>query len=285
MSFFFSLTHTFHVCPFLSFFLSFFPYCFHTPEELYLEQNEFTGTIPNEVGKIRAVRDLFLGTNKLEGKIPDIIGTLTNLRALGLDENFLTGTIPNLWDLKKLREFLNHDVVVVAEGGGIIVVVVVQSFCLPCTYQSFSLSLFCPFATVILYLDSNELTGTIPRDVRHLTDKVDFRLRKNNLNGTIPETIHQMSHLELFYVDDNELTGTIPELWDLMLRVQEIQLYKNKLSGNLPDSIRELKDLSEYGMGHNPCCSYWCFSLYYSSLTRSLSLSLSVSLFLFNVQN
>ena len=189
-----------------------------------------------------------MGTNKLEGKIPDIIGTLTNLRALGLDENFLTGTIPNLWDLKKLREFLNYDVVAVAEGGGVIVVVVVQSFCLPCTYQSFSLSLFYPFATVILYLDSNELTGTIPRDVRHLTDMMDFRLRKNSLNGTIPETIHQMSHLELFYVDDNELTGTIPELWDLMLRVQEIQLYKNKLSGNLPDSIHELKDLSEYGM-------------------------------------
>lgn len=66
------------------------------------------GTIPSELSRLGLLRDLFLGTNKLEGSIPKEIGQLTELRALGLDENFLTGKIPNIWNLKKLREFLQE---------------------------------------------------------------------------------------------------------------------------------------------------------------------------------
>jgi Leucine-rich repeat (LRR) protein len=74
--------------------------------EIYLEENELTGTLSAEFGMLHGLKEFFVGTNRLTGTIPAELNQLTGLRALGLDENFFTGTIPFLFDLKELRKSL-----------------------------------------------------------------------------------------------------------------------------------------------------------------------------------
>ncbi|PQQ21779.1 receptor-like protein 12 [Prunus yedoensis var. nudiflora] len=61
---------------------------------LNLSSNALTGTIPSSVGKLRQLESLDLSKNKLGGKIPAEIGGLTFLSFLDLSYNQLVGKIP-----------------------------------------------------------------------------------------------------------------------------------------------------------------------------------------------
>ncbi|KAL1321630.1 hypothetical protein AAHE18_14G141000 [Arachis hypogaea] len=65
---------------------------------LSLSQNEFNGTIPLELGNLKALRDLDLGDNLLDGTIPASLGQLMFLENLNLSHNNLSGVIPSSFD-------------------------------------------------------------------------------------------------------------------------------------------------------------------------------------------
>ena len=48
-----------------------------------------------------------------------------------------------------------------------------------------------------LYLDSNEISGKIPKQVGSLTSLVDLRLRANKLTGTIPTELGALVNLQV----------------------------------------------------------------------------------------
>ena len=59
-----------------------------------LENNQFTGVIPSEIGTFTNLYSLGLNGNQFTGEIPWEIGNLTNLSHLHLGHNLLTGVIP-----------------------------------------------------------------------------------------------------------------------------------------------------------------------------------------------
>ncbi|XP_073259767.1 receptor-like protein 9DC3 [Populus alba] len=61
---------------------------------LDLSNNSFTGEIPKEIGKLKALQQLNLSHNSLTGHIQSSLGMLTNLESLDLSSNLLTGRIP-----------------------------------------------------------------------------------------------------------------------------------------------------------------------------------------------
>ena len=63
-------------------------------EKLYLDNNELTGLIPSELGKLSNLDYLSLYRNQLTGTIPTELGDLPNLKVLYLADNELTGCIP-----------------------------------------------------------------------------------------------------------------------------------------------------------------------------------------------
>jgi hypothetical protein len=73
---------------------------------------EFTGSIPPEIGCLTNLTSLFLGGNQLTGEIPSEIWELTNLTLLNLGHNQLTGEIPveigNLTNLTGLALYSNQ---------------------------------------------------------------------------------------------------------------------------------------------------------------------------------
>jgi len=64
-----------------------------TSLELY--DNEQTGSIPPEIGKLTNLTILNLSDNQLTGSIPPEIGNLTKLEYLFLNDNQLIGSIPS----------------------------------------------------------------------------------------------------------------------------------------------------------------------------------------------
>ncbi|XBI02722.1 hypothetical protein VPH35_131232 [Triticum aestivum] len=65
------------------------------PSKLCLDNNNFTGAIPPEIGQLKMLDILNLSSNSLTGEIPQEICNLTNLQMLDLSNNQLTGAIPS----------------------------------------------------------------------------------------------------------------------------------------------------------------------------------------------
>jgi hypothetical protein len=70
---------------------------------LVLNNNQLTGSIPPDLGKLKNLTILDLGTNLLTGPIPPELGSLSSLATLYLTNNMLSGSIPQeLSNLKNL---------------------------------------------------------------------------------------------------------------------------------------------------------------------------------------
>jgi Leucine-rich repeat (LRR) protein len=59
-----------------------------------LRDNNLVGTIPAEIGNLKAMKFLNMASNQLSGTIPIEIGELENLQAIDISDNQLTGNIP-----------------------------------------------------------------------------------------------------------------------------------------------------------------------------------------------
>ncbi|CAN6206845.1 unnamed protein product [Urochloa humidicola] len=76
------------------------------PILLNLGNNDFTGSIPPEIGQLKMLDVLNFSSNNLSGEIPWQISNLTSLQVLDLSNNQLTGEIPStLSDLHFLSIF------------------------------------------------------------------------------------------------------------------------------------------------------------------------------------
>lgn len=75
---------------------------------LNISSCEFSGRIPNQLGKLKNLRYLYLRYNdKLKGQIPHELGNLSQLKYLNIEGNHLVGAIPcELGNLAKIR-YLN----------------------------------------------------------------------------------------------------------------------------------------------------------------------------------
>ena len=73
--------------------------------ELFLPENNLTGTLPAELGNLAQLQELNLWDNTLTGLIPSELGNLVQLTRLNLSGNTLTGLIPSeLGNLAQLQE-------------------------------------------------------------------------------------------------------------------------------------------------------------------------------------
>lgn len=72
-------------------------------EDLYVQRNKLNGTIPSSISKLTALENIDLSFNKLSGSIPDAISGLMQLRELVLNDNRLTGVLPDIGKMKRLE--------------------------------------------------------------------------------------------------------------------------------------------------------------------------------------
>eukprot|EP00934_Nitzschia_sp_Nitz4_P005407 Nitzschia sp. Nitz4//scaffold314_size20990//12434//17650//NITZ4_008632-RA/size20990-augustus-gene-0.25-mRNA-1//-1//CDS//3329547473//5397//frame0 len=147
--------------------------------------NNFTGTIPPQIGQMSRLEYLGLGENQLSGEIPPFDGA--SLSSLDVSANYLlTGDIGDIimsLDSELLLEL--H-----ADWNGNISGTLPEELSLYTLLQELSVSY-------------NQIIGTIPSGLSSLTDLEYLDLSGNSMTGTIPRDLADMESMKTLQLYDN----------------------------------------------------------------------------------
>ena len=99
-----------------------------------------------------------------------------------------------------------------------------------------------------LIIDRNPFGGTIP-DLSSLSRLRLLWLHSNQLTGSIPDGDNYPASLDDLNLRDNRLTGTIPDL-SALDNLTRLRLHNNSLSGEVPATLGDLDSLKQLWL-HN----------------------------------
>ncbi|GKV43613.1 hypothetical protein SLEP1_g50881 [Rubroshorea leprosula] len=102
---------------------------------------------------------------------------------------------------------------------------------------------------IVLYLFSNQLTGSILDSIGQLSKLKSISLFNNQLSGSIPNSIGQLSKLESMDLSGNQLSS-IPDSIGQLSKLKSMDLSGNQLS-SIPDSIGQLSKLESMYLSGN----------------------------------
>ncbi|CDY41977.1 BnaA01g05490D [Brassica napus] len=162
----------------------------NTLQELYLQNNGFTGKIPPTLSNCSELVSLHLSFNYLSGTIPSSLGSLSKLRDLKLWMNMLEGEIPQeLMYVNSLETLILDFNDLTGE---------IPSGLSNCTNLNW------------ISLSNNRLTGQIPRWIGRLENLAILKLSNNSFQGNIPAELGDCRSLIWLDLNTNKLNGTIP---------------------------------------------------------------------------
>ena len=140
-------------------------------------KNQITGTIPSSIHRLINLEVLDVSSNRLSGVIPTAIGMMSKMTSLSLSENeFATSAIPPfLRSMPLLRDLSLRHANLVGD---------IPSW-LGTDFDSL----------VLLDLDDNSLTGSLPTQIASSTKLEMLMLSRNSLTGMFPTELSEMSKL------------------------------------------------------------------------------------------
>lgn len=101
-----------------------------------------------------------------------------------------------------------------------------------------------------IFLNHNNLTGTIP-DIFHNLDALEvIHLNNNNLTGTLPRSVRFLKSLETVRFHSNELTGVIPGEFGQLSLLRNLWLYENEFN-SIESGIGQAKNLTTLYLHYN----------------------------------
>ncbi|WP_419949772.1 Ig-like domain-containing protein [Candidatus Palauibacter sp.] len=198
---------------------------------LALVANGLRGTIPPQIGNLRALERLWLYSNELNGAIPAELGNLSRLEYLGLSSNDLSGSIPpELGRLTALNTlWLNYN-----DLSG------------PIPSELGDLA-----RLEAAWLYNNRLSGPIPPEIGRLPNLTDLQFHANDLSGPIPGELGDLTTLTKLYLYQNRLGGPIPAELGKLANLTELQLHENLLRGPVPAELGRLTRLTKLYLNDN----------------------------------
>ncbi len=103
-----------------------------------------------------------------------------------------------------------------------------------------------------LNLWENNLRGTIPPELCHLSNLTYLDLGANPLSGEIPPELGNLSNLtELHLPLIHTLSGEIPPELGNLTNLTQLSLHDNQLTGEIPPELGNLTNLTYLGLNNN----------------------------------
>eukprot|EP01084_Bolivina_argentea_P149116 260565_1 len=84
-----------------------------------------------------------------------------------------------------------------------------------------------------LSLNTNNLSGTIPGNLKHLTSLINIDLSNNYLYGEIPDIFHHLPTINSIGLRSNQLTSTLPISFRYANKLTFLELSNNNLFGSM----------------------------------------------------
>jgi Leucine-rich repeat (LRR) protein len=214
-------------------------------ETIWMEMNNFSGTLPPSIGNATSLVTLSLGisnfldgpslgqTGGFGGLIPKELGKLVNLTTLNLGDNNFTGGLP--------PELVNLSSLSLADFGGINLIGEIP----PWLGNMPSLTM--------LLLRNNELVGSIPSSIGQLVNLTWIDFSNNSLTGPIPDSFGSLTNLLDLTLAYNGLTGQIPaSLSETTTSIETLFIYNNNMSGPVPRDLgRYMPNLTRIALTSN----------------------------------
>ncbi|CBI17055.3 unnamed protein product, partial [Vitis vinifera] len=109
---------------------------------------------------------------------------------------------------------------------------------------------------LFVYIENNQLSGPLRRDIGNLTQLNALSFEGNRFSGPIPSSISQLTgrlkDLTFLSLERNGLSGSIPDFFSSFSNLRILRLSHNKFSGKIPNSISSLSPKLAYlEVGHN----------------------------------
>ncbi|XP_021895070.1 probable leucine-rich repeat receptor-like serine/threonine-protein kinase At3g14840 isoform X2 [Carica papaya] len=201
--------------------------------------NRLTGPIPKEIGNITTLATLVVEYNHLSGELPPELGHLPNLQRVLLSSNNFSGEIPEAFaNLISLNDFRISDNRFTGKIPNFI-----QNWTNIQKIAMQATGLVGPIPDTIVALEKltdlriTDLSGPAAPfpPLQNMTKMKILILRSCNISGSIPGYLGDMTNLKLLDLSFNQLSGEIPASASRLVRVDNLFLTGNMLSGLIPD--------------------------------------------------
>ncbi|CAK9174741.1 unnamed protein product, partial [Ilex paraguariensis] len=199
--------------------------------QLKLFNNNFSGTLPVDLGMNSDLEDFDVSGNNLEGPLPPNLCYTKKLQRLLTFSNRFSGTIPESYgqcsSLTYVRLEKNE-----------------YSGQLPIDFWSIS-------GLELIQLYSNRFEGSIPPSISNARGFTKLLISDNNFSGELPAEICGLQDLALFDISNNLFSGALPSCITKLKKLQKLNLQKNRITGEIPKAVSLWTELTEINLSNN----------------------------------
>ncbi|KAL1555492.1 receptor-like protein EIX2 isoform X1 [Salvia divinorum] len=206
--------------------------------DLYLSDNQISGTVPNLSST--SILRMDLRYNRFSGPMPLFPSNASHIQLSG---NMFSGSISSI--CKTRHDQLSFLLISNNQFAGE----------LPDCWEKMP-SLFS------LNMANNSFSGKIPSSFGNLSNLISLQMRGNNLSGELPNNMRLCQNLSMVDVGGNKLTGEIPTWIGQIYNMRFLNLRGNKLHGSIPHEICNLTYIQVLDLSINNLSSMIpdCFS-------------------------
>ncbi|CAM6119438.1 unnamed protein product [Calypogeia fissa] len=108
--------------------------------------------------------------------------------------------------------------------------------CLPVSWDFLTCSTDSPPRVTDINLSGRNLTGSIPGAIGQMASLVNLWLDNNQLTGSIPD-LSQLAGLQTLHLQNNQLSGPFPSSLAKLDQLTEVFVSNNNLTGTVPSSL------------------------------------------------
>uniref|UniRef100_A0A7N0T703 non-specific serine/threonine protein kinase n=1 Tax=Kalanchoe fedtschenkoi TaxID=63787 RepID=A0A7N0T703_KALFE len=228
-----------------------------------IQENDLTGHVPDNLGKLKHLSVLQLAGNHLGSKesndlsFLDSLTNCTNLKALFMDDNRFGGPLPDsIANFSSSLQYLgmseNYITGPIPEGIGELSGLSLLAFSFNLLDSVIPNSIGKLGNISRLFMSENKLRGGIPSSTGNLTKLSILDIEGNSLTGNIPSTLRNCKGMEVFIISGNRLNGNLPE--NLFTQFQSLiycNISRNSLDGLFPSGVGNLGVLNNLDVSYN----------------------------------